>query len=199
MKKRVKDNAARFLDFMDANGFDPNYYNKILETSQAVPTSISKYLTEYDQFLLSEEVRYSELEDYTVQGAYGYIESGEMYVPKTLEADDYFRYHNPKTLAKYFSYIVPSVEEFNGAILFHDWTSNYHIPAKAIIELIHTSIEDKYIGFINHLEKGRLSETDRLVAKECLNWLNQTNNDEYTAVYDYERSKGQEFCLIKRK
>lgn len=70
----VNDNALLFWGFINAYGFNPNNYSNNLELIQSVPNSISQYLKDYKHFLLSENVRYEDLETYGIKGAHGYID-----------------------------------------------------------------------------------------------------------------------------
>ena len=58
---------------MISEGFNPNNYEKILELLQSAPLSLSKDLTKYNPYLLSDKVVYSELDEYGINGAYGYL------------------------------------------------------------------------------------------------------------------------------
>lgn len=64
----------------------------MLELNNSVPESLSKYLRDFSQFLLSEKVEYCELDEYGIKGASGHLtfQSG-IFIPKSLEADSYFR------------------------------------------------------------------------------------------------------------
>ena len=80
------NDSKLFYDFIRSNGFNPENYYQTLELVQSVPNSMSQYLREYKQFLLSRKVTYSELEEYDIKGALGYLEAdATITVPKTLE------------------------------------------------------------------------------------------------------------------
>ena len=85
-----------FLKYLLEEGkFNPNNYEGILELGQSVPNSLSKYLRDFNQYLLSKKVVYEELDSLGLNGAYGYLEQG-IFVPKSLENDKHFIEDAPK-------------------------------------------------------------------------------------------------------
>ena len=91
-----KKDSLLMLKYMISEGFNPNNYERILELLQSAPLSLSKNLKEYNPYLLSKKVLYSELDDYGIDGAYGYLENSEIVVPKTIENDNRFLYRSVK-------------------------------------------------------------------------------------------------------
>ena len=75
MNKLEQRDSALFLEYIKSYGFNPNNYDSILELLQSANGSMSQFLTQYRQYLLSRQVVYSELDDLGIDGAYGYIEN----------------------------------------------------------------------------------------------------------------------------
>lgn len=186
------NDSKLFYDFIRSNGFNPENYYQTLELVQSVPNSMSQYLREYKQFLLSRKVTYSELEEYDIKGALGYLEAdATITVPKTLEADDYFRYHRPKLPYTPHGYIYPNISEFDTGVVFVDEFSRNEVS-----EIIRLSCEKKFpnmfIGFVADKNDRELS-----VKEHSLQRLSDTFY--YNIVHDTDSEKGKEFYLMKRK
>lgn len=191
-----KEKSQLFLDFMLANGFNPNNYSKILELIQSVPDSLSKYLNDYEQFLLSKKVEYPDLERYDVKGALGYIDNDNgIIVPKTFEADEYFNFHKPKVPYHVHGYIYPSILDFDSVVALHDWDSNSVGQLKSTL---YYPIENYYLGFITDKFDANLGikvDYYRLL----LDVINKKNIGEHTIIHDTITSEDKELYLIKRK
>ena len=189
----MKNNDSKlFYDFINANGFNPENYYQILELVQSVPNSMSQYLREYKQFLLSRKVTYSELEEYDIKGALGYLEAdATITVPKTLEADDYFRYHRPKLPYTPHGYMYPDISEFDTGVVFMDEFSRNEV--SQIIRLsCAKNFPNMFIGFVADKNDRELS-----VKEHSLQRLSDTFY--YNIVHDTDSEKGKEFYLMKRK
>ena len=83
MKRKTGDvdNSLLFLEFIKSYGFDPSKYNNILELYQSPQTSMSQYLKDYKQFLLSDKIKEKELDRIGINGAYGYIDMNTIVMP----------------------------------------------------------------------------------------------------------------------
>ena len=80
-----EDDAKLLLEYMILNGFSPRSYHNILELNQTVNNSLSKYLKEYKQFLLSTKVNYQELLEHNIKGARGYLDRNDgIVIPKSI-------------------------------------------------------------------------------------------------------------------
>ena len=115
-----KKDSLLMLKYMISEGFNPNNYERILELLQSAPLSLSKNLKEYNPYLLSKKVLYSELDDYGIDGAYGYLENSEIVVPKTIENDNRFLYRPVKRLYQKHSYGTPLIDEFGAVVFLQD-------------------------------------------------------------------------------
>lgn len=71
--KTEKEDALSFLFFLLTEGYDPYKYENTLELIQSASNSMSKYLKNCKQFLLSHQVSYQDLESYQIKGANGYL------------------------------------------------------------------------------------------------------------------------------
>ena len=188
-------NSALFLKYIEEYGFNPNNYYNILELFQPARGSMSQFLRQYKQYLLSRQVKYDELDEVGINGAYGYLDSTGIVVPKTLEND--CRFFNPvKSLYKKHSYGTPSIYDFSviianevvtpNLILHNDIGSPFYFPI------------DKYLGFC-------MNDTDENLAaaleghKTLVNWINYQSSDKYTFEHDTLSSEGKHLCLIRKK
>ena len=80
-----KKDSLLMLKYMISEGFNPNNYERILELLQSAPLSLSRNLKEYNPYLLSRKVLYSELDDYGIDGAYGYLEIVKLLFQRQLK------------------------------------------------------------------------------------------------------------------
>ncbi len=115
------DCSFLFLDYITNYGFNPNNYENILELYQSAKTSMSQYLKDYKQFLLSEKVKRKELEEIGIKGACGYLDSGII----TLDPEESQ------------NIIVPSIKDFDVII------SNGILPSMKCMQALN---QDKFIG-----------------------------------------------------
>lgn len=139
-----KRDSLLMLEYMISEGFNPNDYERILEVLQSAPLSLSKDLREYNPYLLSKEVVYSELDEYGIDGAYGYLEDSEILVPKTFENDSRFLSNR---LYKKHSYGTPRIDDFGAIICLED---SLEEKANEIYKTINNSLKfkDLYFGFV---------------------------------------------------
>ena len=182
-------NSAIFLKYIEAYGFNPNNYYNILELFQSARGSMSQFLRQFSQYLLSNQVNYDELDKIGINGVYGYLYSDEIFVPKTIEHDIRFLYTPVKSLYKKHSYGIPRIYDFdviiaNGTSPYMYNTVNYEI--------------DKYLGFC-------MDDTDENLAislERCellVDLLNRQSLGEYTIEHDTLSSKGKQLCLVRKK
>ena len=198
----IKNEFSRmFLEFMFENKFQPEYYSSILELIQSVPNSLSQYLTNYKQFLLSEQVSYADLENYKISGARGYIDKNEgIVVPKNIEADAYFRNHQDKVPDKQIPrYIYPTVTDFDSIISYYDWTAI--TDGKLLRQLtssIYFPVQNHYAGFILNKDDEDLKEKVVIIF-DILDGINKSYSQEHTLAHDTISSISKEFYLIKKR
>lgn len=146
MEAQEKQNKSRLLlEYMMSEGFNPNNYKGVLELLQSAPNSISRYLTDYNQYLLSKEVVYSELEKYGIDGAYGYLTGSKIYVPKTFGNDIHFLYNAPKVPYIRHDYGYPCLDEFGTTIFSQESVTPNTI--NTIINSLKVN-KDHFFGFI---------------------------------------------------
>lgn len=195
------ENSKIFLEFMFANKFQPEYYSNILELIQSVPNSLSQYLTNYKQFLLSEQVSYVDLENYKVFGARGYIDKNEgIVVPKSIEADAYFRKRQDKVPDKQVPrYIYPMVTDCDSIISYYDWTAitNGKLLGQ-VTSSMHFPVRNHYTGFILNKDDENLKEKVDIISN-MLEGINKSSSQEHTLAHDTISSINKEFYLIKKR
>lgn len=198
----INNNALLFLGFIEAYGFNPSNYSNNLELIQSVPNSISQYLKDYKHFLLSEKVRYEDLEIYGIKGACGYLDKNEgIVVPKSIEADEYFRNHQGKVPSKEIPrYSYPSITDFDSIVSYYDWTSITRVEQiNQITRSIYFPFNDRYLGFITNKNDKNLLEKESVISEilEVIN--NGWSKDQYHLVHDTISMENKELYLIKKK
>lgn len=198
----IKNEISRmFLEFMFVNNFQPKNYDNILELIQSVPNSLSQYLTNYKQFLLSEQVSYVDLKNYEINGARGYIDKNEgIVIPKSTEADGYFRERQGKVFDKQIPrYVHPPITEFNSTISYYNWTSFTDLRVlRQISSSLYFPFEDYYIGFIINKNDDYLEEK-RDVILNILEGVNISSSNIHTLAHDTVSDINKEFYLIKKR
>lgn len=182
------------LEYMLSNGFNPNNSKGILELLQSAPESMSKYLKNYNQYLLSNKVKYNELENYGIKGACGYLDGEGINVPKSLESDAYF-YDSPILRIKRIGYKLPSLDEFDTIIFSGLWD---RLETPRILQLAKYDDFNRLFGFACDFHDEQLSQKLKIF-KLFLETLNDHSNKEFEIVHDTVSRKNKELFLIKEK
>lgn len=135
-------NSALFLGFIKRHGFNPENYGMIVELVQNAPASMSQFLKEYKQFLLSEKVNYSDINKLGIKGAQGYLGEDELVIPRTPANDVYFKNlyinQNKKAPGKHLKY-PHLVLEKNDVIIANGFVTD-------LFNLINVQ-QDIYVGY----------------------------------------------------
>ena len=191
-KKSINEeniNSALFLKYIEAYGFNPNNYYNILELFQSARGSMSQFLRQYNQYLLSRQVNYDELDKIGINGAYGYFHSDGIVVPKTIENDNRFLYTPVKRLYTKHSYGAPTIDDFgviiaNGTSPYMNNTANFD--------------QDKYLGFcMDDTDENLDISVERY--EQLVDLINRKSRDEYVLEHDRLSAKGKELCLIRKR
>lgn len=182
-------NSALFLKYIESYGFDPSYYYYILELFQSGKGSMSQFLKQYYPYLLSRRVNYDEIDAIGIDGAYGYLHSDGILVPKTLENDEHFLKRSDKSLYTRHSYGTPTIDDFdviiaNGTSPYMDNTANFDI--------------DKYLGFCMDSTDENLDISLRRY-EHLVDLINRQSSREYIFEHDTLSSMGKELCLVRKK
>lgn len=191
-----KIDSLLMLKYMLSEGFNPNNYQRILELLQSAPLSLSKELREYNPYLLSKKVNYQELNDYCIDGAYGYLEDSKILVSKTIYNDDHFLYQPVKRLYKKYSYDIPSIEEFDTVVFFEDFSEG-DLSAEQedhLINAVKNSLKFKnlYFGFITQMNYPQMDYVDKTIKQK----IDQTNS--YKLSYETVSEKNKKLYLIRK-
>ncbi len=179
-------NSVYFLRYLLEIGFNPDNYSGILELGQSAPNSLSRYLTVYNQYLISKKVDYDELAHYDMNGAFGYVSEGEIFVPKTLANDKHFYYDSPKVIYRRHVYSYPSIDDFSSIICY-----GYSIDLNQTLK----SKQDKYFGLC--IDKNDVNQ--RYIHFYRLLESIKCHLDGYELINDEDRKTNKEFILLKRK
>lgn len=195
-------NDEIFLDYLIANGFQPQNYKNILELIQSVPNSISKYLKDYRQFLLSEKIDYSELVSYQIKGANGYLNKrGRIVVPTSEAGDEYFKNLTKKLKIRSnqkIPYFYPIISEFDALIAYYDLTLDQQVIVDQIVNASIPLIENNYIGFIaDTKDQDQITKTIAIFSI-LLEVIKSNSRQDYTMIHDTVSNQGKELYLIKR-
>lgn len=190
-----KKDSLLMLKYMLSEGFNPNNYERMLELLQSAPLSLSKNLTEYNPYLLSKKVVYSELDEYGIDGAYGYLEDSEIMVPKSIYNDDRFLYSPVRRLYPKHSYGVPTIDEFGTVIFFEDSLEG---KTNEIYNAIKNSLNFKnlYFGFITEMYP-QIDHGDQRLVYVFHQLMNQSGS--YKLSYETISEENKKLYLIKKK
>lgn len=112
MGKIEYDGVLIFLDYIKSNGFNPDNYSRILELFQSADGSLSKYLKKYRHFLLSRQVRDTEIKDLGIHGTYGFLNDGKIYIPTINDDFDTDVYNSGRIFLNKKHY-VPRINYFD--------------------------------------------------------------------------------------
>lgn len=197
-----KDDSKLFLEFIIANGFNPNNYDGILELGQPAHSSMSKYLKNYRQYLVSKQVEYSELKECGIEGANGYILDNEIFVPKSLKNDEHFLYNAPKVPYKRYSYSYPSIDEFDTVICNGtDWLYALELtPDKFYGTCLSTESFNPSSNLSDNIGFTKLNKIilrDKFIT--IANYMSDCSKKKYEVIHDTDSKLDKEFYLIKRK
>lgn len=189
-----KKDSLLMLKYMVSEGFNPDNYERILELLQSAPLSLSKDLKEYNPYLLSDKVVYSELDEYGIDGAYGYLENSEIMVPKSIYNDNHFLYAPVKRLYQKHSYGTPSISEFDVAVFTED---SLEEKTNKIYETIRSSLnfDNVYFGFITEMYP-EIDYGDQRLVYVFQQLMNQV--DSYKLSYETISEENKKLYLIKK-
>ena len=193
-KKELLVSSKQFLEYLESQKFNPEFYEKILELNQGVDTSISSFLEGDNQFLLSTKVDYQDIIDSGICGAYGYVREDGIYVPKTLEGDRYFfGGHLPKVLYPRYSYEYPALREDR---CDYDVVVSKGLSKEDKFDLIINSNLSLFLGDVLDLNDEDYKE----VRKELVCRLYKIRSDNYNMSITAERdsSSNKEYILLSR-
>ena len=187
-----KKDSLLMLKYMISEGFNPNNYERILELLQSAPLSLSKDLVQYNPYLLSNKVVYSELDEYGIDGAYGYLENSEILVPKSIYNDNHFLHSSVKRLYKKHSYGIPHIDEFGTVILFEDLLEENK---KNIGNAINNSlnIKNSFFGFITPMYSESDKNNNKLIQQLI------SPSQDFKVSYETISEDNKKLYLLKRK
>lgn len=170
------------LEFMINNGFNPKEYRNILELVQSAPSSISRYLNGCKQFLLSNKVNYSELEQLGIDGANGKIDI-DKYSP--------IKINNP---VKWIS-LYPHILDFDSVVAYHDWTEEDINQIKVALAFPIKYHHYVFSNGINDPHKDKRIES----YYQLLEVINATSKVPHKIVDAEYRDKDKHVFMITRK
>lgn len=181
--------SCLFMKYLIEEGkFNPALFNGILELGQSAPDSLSQFLKEYRQYLLSKKVNYDELSKLGIDGANGYLTESGILVPKSFYNDSHFITNAPKVPYIRHGYSYPSIDKFD-SIICKDISED--LPNV----LYHN--KDLFIGYCDNLDDEL--ESKRSFYKSLYNKLTTIQNKDYQFVIDKDSKQNKEYCLIKSK
>ncbi len=193
-----KKDSLLMLKYMISEGFNPNNSERVLELLQSAPLSLSKNLTEYNPYLLSDKVVYSELDEYGIDGAHGYLENSEIMVPKSIYNDNRFLHSTLTPVRRLYpkhSYGAPTIDEFGTVIFFED---SLEEKTNEIYNAIKNSLnfKDLYFGFITEMYP-LIDYGDQRLVYVFHQLMNQS--DGYKLSYETISEENKKLYLIKKK
>ena len=169
------------IDFMINNGFNPENYENILELFQSTRDSLSIHLKKYNQFLLSSKVIYSDLKNYDIKGANGYLTNYHgIVIPKELDT-------------RIIKKDNPDISQFQSIIAYHNFELN------DLDQLIATSYYPADLFLTLSVDKDECSKYRKEVTYyNLLEFINSQSKNEYKIVHDTISEKNKELFLIKK-
>ena len=186
--KSINKNTIYFYKYLKDNGLTPDKYKNVLELGQSVINSVSQYFdNEYEQYLLSERVYYTELIEYKIKGARGWLNNNEIFVPKSIMADEYFNFDNLSREEDIFDdYDIPSINSFDVVVCMGI--------SKDLLQTIKLS-QDKYFGLC--YDKNDVNQRIIHIYRVYEILRNKLNG--YELITDTDSKNNKEFILLKRK
>ena len=186
-----KHNSALLLNYlMDEGRFNPGYCEGILELGSAAYNSLSKYLAHYyNQYLLSEKVDYNELNELGIKGAYGYLDSSGICVPKSFYNDQHFFYNAPKVPYIRYVYDVPTIVDFD-TIICSGISDD--------LKYVRTFTHNIYLGYCTDMNNLDDLKKIRTFYNNLLRVYNFYSNN-VIMLRDIDTKNSKEYCLIKNK
>ena len=186
-----KLNNALLLKYLIQEGrFNPENYEGILELGSAANDSLSKYLAQYyNQYLLSEKVDYNELNELHIKGAYGYLDSCGICVPKSFYNDQHFIYDAPKAPYIRHGYDSPTIQEFD-TIICSGISDD--------LEYVRNFTHDIYLGYCADLKDSDKLKKYREFYNNLIKLYNFYSNNSIM-FRDVDSANSKEYCLIKNK
>ena len=128
----------------------------------------------------------------------GYLnESGNIYVPKTIESDDRFLYTSAKSLYKNHSYGIPTIDEFNTIIGYFVVKSFENRKKELFYSLINNSDINQYFCF--SVDRRNFINSAKFIASyyELVKMVNDgLGKNIYT--FEHDTAFGKDYCLIKK-
>ena len=184
-----RNNALLLKYFKEEGRFRPYYSDGLLELGQSAYNSLSRYLNEYNQYLLSEKVNYDELNELHINGAFGYLDSCGICVPKSFYNDNHFIHNAPKAPYIRHGYNVPTINEFDTIIC-----SGISEDLKFVRNFTH----DIFVGYCVDLKDSDKLKKYRDFYNNLIKLYNFYSNNSIMFI-DIDSANSKEYCLIKNK
>lgn len=191
------------LEDAHPRGEKPKYFGEIIEQDGSIhlwfsetKTCLHLAIDKATSTVVGPWFDYQELNDYDIDGAYGYLQNSKILVPKTIYNDDHFLYQPVKSLYKRYWYDVPSVEEFDTVVFFEDF-SEANLSDKqenSIYNAVENSLKFKnlYFGFIAKMNDPQVDYVDQTIKHK----INQT--DSYKLSCETVSKENKKLYLIKK-
>ena len=175
-----------FLDYIISNGFNPENYDGILELFSSARKSMSRELTDYNQFLLSRNLDYSELEEFGLNGALGYLNEDGIRIPRTIASDDKFLNSKIKGLYGKHFYPVPTMNHFGVIIGNGLGTDLISIPKFS---------KDHFLGACVDSDDKDLDVIVQIYEK-IVEYYNSISDERYRLARDIDSPHNKELLLV---
>lgn len=174
-----EQNRRLLWQYMQENGFIKEEYH-VLELLQSVPNSISLYLKDDSQFLLSEKVSPADLEYFHVKGAKGSLDAKEgIKIPEPIQDG-----------------LIPSISNFDTLVANCDFSTYQKTQLLTAISLY--PMKNNYLGFVSECGDAKLREKIEYWF-QLLELINVNSSNEHIFVHDTFHKEGKELYLIRKK
>lgn len=199
-KEELEKNVNSCLDsyfyssFLESNGINVGNYRQILELNQGVLGSVSLFLENYKQFLLSEDLNYGQLHAFDLNGGKGNLTEEGIFIPKSLESDEHFLYggYMPKVPYTRHSYEYPKLTDSYSE---YDMVISKGLSSYDNLNLIFKLGLDFVLGDTLDRNSPKYKEKRKLLIR-LLELYNERTSNQGKMIFDTLGDK--EYILLKR-
>lgn len=186
--KNLSINSKLFLDYISSFGFNPNNYENIIEVNGKGDQSISQFLKEYNQFLISKKTIDNDLRKLNIKGANGYINKLGIVIQD--DNKDKLLYNPSRGIHQVHLKGYPVITDndviiANGINMYMNNLKDYR--------------QDKYLGFCMDIDNPELETTYYRFRDLQIILNSNSNNEEYVLEHDSLSQKGKAMLLLRKK
>jgi len=181
-------NSKIFLDYIISRGFNPEKYKNIIEVNGSANESMSQFLKDYNQYLISKKVVDNDLDRLGISGFNGYLNKSGIVAQ---EKKEYKLLYTPvRGIHQLYIEGYPKISDddvfiANGINIYMDNFVDYK--------------QDKYIGFCMDTEDPELVPTYYRFRDLQMTLNRNFYGEKYVLEHDSLSYKGKALLLIRKK